>query len=866
LARVIHPDDLAGMRAAWAVAGRTGAAFQCEFRLRPAAGGPYRWFLARAVPLADPGGPAGWLGTSTDIDDQKQAQTELQLILDTVPALIFRKDRSHRLVRVNNELARVVGLPRAAIEGRTDSELGSPHADGYRAVEEEIMRTGRPARDVVEPLHTFTGTRWLQTTKLPYRDAAGQVTGVLGFAVDVSERKAAEDEVRRLNAELEQRVRSGRPSCGRGRSGSAGRSITPPSAWPWCPLEGRWLKVNRALCQLTGYAPDELLATDFQTITHPDDLGADLELVGQVLRGERDTYQMEKRYLHKAGSGGLRAAGRVAGAGPRGAPLYFVSQVKDVTERRRAERAMRESEERYRVLFEHSSDAHLIFDEADGILDCNRAAVEMLRCADKRDVLAVHPAVLSPEFQPDGRRSLEKCVEMDAAARRNGHHRFDWLHRRFDGETFPCEVTLTPVALGGRTVLLVVWHDLTARKAAEDALRASEERFRLATGGGRGRGVGVERPHQPDQLERRDVPHVPGRPDAGRGGALRGVGGGGGAGGPAGAGRGVAGRDRPPGQRRAGVPHPPAGRRVPAHRGRRGGPHQRPRAGRVGGRHQPRRNRPQRNRRRLGASEQRFRAFMDNSPAIAYMVDEDGRATYMNEPMRRHLRIAAADWLGKDEYERFPADLAREMRARNREVIDGGRPVVVLEHLPDPDGAIHVWRSYKFPVAGADGRRFLGGLSINVTAEHRAERALRASEERHRVVVQALAEGGGGAGPGRGGGGVQRPRPGHPRADRRATDRAVPRSTRGGGRSARTGRRCPGRSTRRWRCSAPGEARSIRSWGYTPRTADGGGSRSTRSRCRPPTRAGRRWCARSTTSPPSARRTTGWSRRSARRR
>lgn len=127
--------------------------------------------------------------------------------------------------------------------------------------------------------------------------------------------------------------------------------------------------------------------------------------------------------------------------------------------------------ETFRVLFERSSDAHLIFDERDGIIDCNHAAVAMLRLTSKEQVLALHPAALSPEFQPCGRRSMEKCVEMDAAARRNGFHRFDWTHRRADGEEFPCEVTLTPVTLHGRSVLLVVWHDLTERVRAEESLR-----------------------------------------------------------------------------------------------------------------------------------------------------------------------------------------------------------------------------------------------------------------------------------------------------------------------------------------------------------------------------------------------------------
>ncbi len=136
--------------------------------------------------------------------------------------------------------------------------------------------------------------------------------------------------------------------------------------------------------------------------------------------------------------------------------------------------------ETFRVLFEQSSDAHLLFDERDGIIDCNQATVAMLRLASKEEVLALHPAVLSPEYQPCGRRSLDKCLDMDATARRDGYHRFDWTHRRADGEEFPCEVTLTPVNLHGRSVLLVVWHDLTERKRAEDAVRVSEGRFRGA--------------------------------------------------------------------------------------------------------------------------------------------------------------------------------------------------------------------------------------------------------------------------------------------------------------------------------------------------------------------------------------------------
>ena len=164
----------------------------------------------------------------------------------------------------------------------------------------------------------------------------------------------------------------------------------------------------------------------------------------------------------------------LAGEPERATLGHWVSSLR---ERKANNETLRQSEEKYRTLFESSRDALMTLSPPSWrFTSCNLKALEMFRAKDENELTSVGPWGLSPELQPDGRASHEKAIEMIDTALRDGSFLFEWAHKRFDGEEFPATVMLTRMEIGGETVVQATVRDITEQKAAEEALqRANEE-------------------------------------------------------------------------------------------------------------------------------------------------------------------------------------------------------------------------------------------------------------------------------------------------------------------------------------------------------------------------------------------------------
>ena len=157
----------------------------------------------------------------------------------------------------------------------------------------------------------------------------------------------------------------------------------------------------------------------------------------------------------------------------QGAVLVF----RDFTAHKEAEKGIQESEAKFRLLFEKSTDPALLLDR-DTFLDCNEAALKLMRCPGKDQLIGLRPADISPERQPDGLLSSVKSLEVIDAASKMGVNRFEWLHRAFDGTDVWVDVSLTVIPFQGKQIHYNVWRDISKRKFAEAALKESQEKYR----------------------------------------------------------------------------------------------------------------------------------------------------------------------------------------------------------------------------------------------------------------------------------------------------------------------------------------------------------------------------------------------------
>jgi PAS domain S-box-containing protein len=242
-------------------------------------------------------------------------------------------------ITCSDEAYRILGLAPQEFGGTYEAFLEAVHPDDRATVDAAYFSSLREGRDSYALEHRVVRrssgeVRNVYSQCVNVRDASGHVRRSAGTIQDITERKQIEQTLR----DSEERFRLTIDEA--------------PIGMALVGLDGRFVRVNAALCEIVGYPPDELTHLTFQAITHPDDLAADVKLQRQLDRGEIPRYELGKRYIRKDGAVVNIMLSVSVLRGRDGEALYYIAQVEDITDRKRAEEALRRSEQEFRSLAE----------------------------------------------------------------------------------------------------------------------------------------------------------------------------------------------------------------------------------------------------------------------------------------------------------------------------------------------------------------------------------------------------------------------------------------------------------------------------------------------------------------------------------
>ena len=528
LREMIHPDDWQTIQTAWKRTSSVGKLFHAEFRV-VLANGAIRWLRAQASVEFVDNQPKRMIGVSVDITKEIEMVESLrfQASHDSLTGTWNRK-AIFDLMRREFELAARAGSTTGLLMLDCDhfKKLNDTygHLCGDSVLYESVRRMQKALRSS-DLIGRYGGEEFLivlpncdreQLKKCAERiriaiakepmlvdGASIQMTVSIGTTVVEPSGTSEQEALSAVDAALYMAKRGGRNRTVEGQPAmvspvkelaaqiaeawTTARNATgdrrseivlvepdeqyrlmfannPIPMWIYDRKTLNFVAVNEAAIQQYGFTEQEFLAKSILEICPTED-------IPDVLHDlERHTLGLQTRavWKHRRKNGELFDVEIICHRiNFHGLESRLVSAY-DITDRKRAEEQLQNSESKYRVLFEDSADATWIMDES-GFLDWNAAALELFGYSAESPKL--HPADISPRNQPDGTASRTAAELKIASAFLNGKERFEWMHQRKDGTVFPAEVCLTALTLSGKPMLLATVRDITERKAAEGRIQ-----------------------------------------------------------------------------------------------------------------------------------------------------------------------------------------------------------------------------------------------------------------------------------------------------------------------------------------------------------------------------------------------------------
>jgi len=407
----------------------------------------------------------GFRGVSHDITERRQLEEHLEkerkeskLILDSSPIIVFYKDKNGKIVRVNKAFAEALQMPEEDLLGKTVFDLYSAEiAQAMTDDDQEVFKSGRPKLNIIEQYESATGTRWVQTDKVPIFDKDGLLVGLVGFAQDITERKQMEEVLRRS----EERY----------------RTILEDSLESYfeVDLTGSFTFFNDAMRRSLGYSKEELIGMNYKVFTPPDQVKELFEIYNHMYRTGEPKALYKAEQIRKDGTRVYVEYSAVVIRNESGEIIGFRGIGRDITERRQMEEALRQSEGKYRSILESIEESYYEVDLAGNFTFFNESLRSGLGYS-REELMGMNYKVYTPPEE------VERMFQAYNQTYRTGEPitSFSVKQIRKDGTRLVVDLSILPIRNegGGITGFRGVGRDFTERLKMEEVLRRSEERYR----------------------------------------------------------------------------------------------------------------------------------------------------------------------------------------------------------------------------------------------------------------------------------------------------------------------------------------------------------------------------------------------------
>jgi PAS domain S-box-containing protein len=451
-----------------------------------------------AIANAD-GGHVNYLATVKDITKRKRAEEELRMAnqmlrlhFEQTPMAVIEWDLEFRVTRWNPSAGTIFGYSRDEAIGRHSSFIiPERHHRQVNEIWQALLKRNGGERSSNENVRKDGKAILCEWYNTPLVDGQGTVVGVASVVMDITERRQTQqllgweknamelissaaslhDVLEGLMYGLEKQAPGALCSLllldEDGIHLRHGAAPSLPDAYNRI-IDGAAIGPNAGSCGTAVYANRQVIVSDIAG----DPLWADYR---ELALGHG---------LHACWSTPITGSmGKTLGTfaiyyreprQPLPAELELIARaahiIRIAIERKRAEEALRESEQKFRTLFENAGDAIFLM-EGEQFADCNARTLQMFGCGTRGQIVGHPPYEFSPPLQPNGRDSQVCAIEKITAAFSGQPQFFEWMHTKLDGSPFPAEVTLNTVTLGGRVMLQAIVRDISERKRAEEEIR-----------------------------------------------------------------------------------------------------------------------------------------------------------------------------------------------------------------------------------------------------------------------------------------------------------------------------------------------------------------------------------------------------------